>query len=135
MFKKDNKYSKEIISSACLLFSIAYSDEKWEKNEIECIKEILIDFFNLENTEIDNIIKISLDKLEHSTDLYEFSKDLNSSFTYQDKIDFICCAFEVSNSDKNMHYLEEFFIKKIANTLNVNHNDLIEAKNIIKKQL
>ena len=41
--------------------------------------------------EIDNIIKISLDKLEHSTDLYEFSKDLNSSFTYQDKIDFICC--------------------------------------------
>ena len=130
MFKKDNKYNKEIISSACLLFSIAYSDEKLEKNEIDCIKEILIDFFNIDNTEIENIIKISLDKLEHSTDLYEFSKDLNASFTYQDKIDFICCAFEVSNSDNNMHYLEEFFIKKIANTLNVNHNDLIEAKSI-----
>jgi len=135
MFKKDNKYSNEIISSTCLLLSIAHSDEKLEKNEIECIKEIIIDFFNVEKIDIDKIIDISLDKFKQSTDLFEFSKHLNSSFTYQDKIDFICCAFEVSISDGKIHYLEDFFIKRIANTLNVKHRDLIKAKKTIQSQL
>ena len=132
MYKIENKYSSEIISSTCLLLSIAQSDDSLEKNEIASIKEIISDFFNINLNKMDEIIDICLESLENSTDLYEFAKDLNTSFTYQDKVDFICCTFEVAFADGTLHYLEEFFIKKISNILNVEHKDLINAKKELK---
>ncbi len=132
MRKIETKYSPEIISSTCLLLSIAQSDDNLEKNEVDSIKEIISDFFNINLNKMDEIIDISLESLENSTDLYEFSKELNTSFTYQDKVDFICCTFEVAFADGTLHYLEEFFIKKISNILNVEHKDLIQAKKELK---
>ena len=132
MLKTENKYTPEIISSTCLLLSIAQSDDNLEKNEIDSIKEIISDFFNINLTKMDEIIDISLESLDNSTDLYEFAKELNTTFTYQDKVDFICCTFEVAFADGTLHYLEEFFIKKISNILNVEHKDLIKAKKELK---
>ena len=132
MLKTENKYSSEIISSTCLLLSIAQSDDNLEKNEIDSIKEIISDFFNINLNKMDEIIDISLESLKNSTDLYEFAKELNTSFTYQDRVDFICCTFEVAFADGTLHYLEEFFIKKISNILNVEHKDLINAKKELK---
>ena len=133
MYKIENKYSSEIISSTCLLLSIAQSDDSLEKNEIASIKEIISDFFNINLNKMDEIIDICLESLENSTDLYEFAKDLNTSFTYQDKVDFICCAFEVAYSDNNLHYFEEHFIKKISYILNVEHKDLVKSKTVMKE--
>ena len=132
MLKTENKYTPEIISSTCLLLSIAQSDDNLEKNEIDSIKEIISDFFNININKMDKIIDVSLENLENSTDLYEFAKELNTTFTYQDKVDFICCTFEVAFADGTLHYLEEFFIKKISNILNVEHKDLIKAKKELK---
>ncbi len=135
MLKKDNKYNSEVISTTCLLLSIAQSDNNLEKIEITNIKEIISDFFNINSNKMEEIIKISLKSLNDSTDLYEFARELNTSFSYQDKIDFICCTFEVAYADGKLHYLEEFFIKKIANCLNVEHQDLIIAKKELKSYL
>ena len=68
----------------------------------------------------------SYDWVEGNT-LYESS--------LQDKIDFICCTFEVAFSDGQLHYLEEHAIKKIATILNVNHKDIINSKKEIEKYL
>ena len=84
---------------------------------------------------MDDIINISLKYLNDSTDLYVFSKELNSSFNYQDKIDFIFCVFEVAYADKELHFMEQHLIKKIAGILNVEHQDLIKTKLEIKKYL
>ena len=129
--KKDNNYN-EIIAGTCLLLTIAKADEILEALEINSIKTIISDFFKLETKETELIFDQSIDNLNKSTDLYEFSKILNNTFSYQDKIDFICCAFEVAFSDGKLHYIEEHFIKKISNTLNVEHSDLIKAKQEIK---
>ena len=42
---------------------------------------------------------------------------------YEDKIDFICCAFEVAYTDEDLHYFEEHLIKTISNMLNIKHKD------------
>ena len=132
----NNKNHKpEVLAATCLLLSIGKSDEVLETSEIDSIKEIICDFFNVINDDVDEIINIGKKSLEKSTDLFEYSKILNNIFTYQDKVDFICCAFEVAFSDGDLHYLEEHFIKKIATILNVEHHDLINSKIEIKKYL
>ena len=125
----------EIISATCLLLSIAHSDDYFEEKEKAIIKEIIIDFFNLEKKKSNEIITESIEQYNNAIDLFEFGREINKTFNYQDKVDFICCAFEVAYSDEELHYLEEYGIKKIANILNVKQNDLIESKKEIKKYL
>lgn len=124
-----------IISASCLLLTVAKSDEKIDTKELNIIKEIIIDFFNTKYEDVEYIIEKSKKIIADSFDIFEFGRDLNEVFSYQDKIDFICCTFEVAYIDKELHYLEEYSIKKIASILNVKHTDLINSKNEIKKYL
>ena len=126
---------KNIISACCLLLAIANADETLDNKEIDNVKEIIIDFFNVEKSNIDNIISKSRESLNNSTDIFEFGRNLNNEFSYQDKIDFICCTFEVAFIDGELHYLEEHAIKKISTILNVKHADIIKAKKEIKNYL
>ena len=135
MFKTDKKYYSEIKSATCLLLSIGISDEKLDNGEIKIIKEIICDFFSIKSNNYDKIYNECLENLNDSTDIYKFSKVLNKTFSYDDKLDFIRCVFEVAYIDGKLHYLEEFFIKKIATTLNINHKDLINCKLQIKLNL
>ena len=134
MFNKEKNHITEI-SATCLLLGIAKSDDKLETSEINIVKEIIADFFQTDINEVEKIFIDSIEVLNNSTDFFEFSKTLNNIFSYQDKIDFICCAFEVAFSDGELHYIEEHFIKKIANSLNVEHKDLIKSKIEIKNYL
>lgn len=126
---------KNIISACCLLLTVANADGILEKKEITNVKEIIMDFFNVKKENIDSIILESKGLINKSTDIFEFGRNLNYSFSYQDKIDFICCTFEVAFIDGKLHYLEEHSIKKISTILNVKHADIIKAKKEIKKYL
>ncbi|MAX30145.1 MAG: hypothetical protein CMG14_04505 [Candidatus Marinimicrobia bacterium] len=131
---KSNNNS-EIIAATKILLSISNVDGNIDKNERNIINVILHDFFEIS---IDNANKITTNALiefNKYSDIYDDSKTLNKVFSYQDKIDFICCCFEVAISDKNLHYLENHFIKKIAYTLNIDSEDLINAKKEISSYL
>ena len=132
MNKKHNSDIEIINASTALLLAVSNADNYIDKNEINIIKDIIIDFFSVKSLNIDNVIQENIKILEASTDFYEFGKILNENFTYQDKIDFICCTYEVAFIDNKMHYLEDHIIKKISYILNVEHGDLIKAKNEIK---
>lgn len=117
-----------------MLLSIAKADDNLDNKEIESIKDIIKDFFQLSNdSKIDKLVDIAQNKLNESTDIFEFGRALNNNWSYEDKVDFICCTFEVGYSDGDLHYFEEHIIKKIATILNVNHQDLIQSKSDMKK--
>ena len=124
----------EIISATAMLLSVAKADEVIENHEIESIHSIVSDFFQINSKEeVDSFINIAREKLDGAIDIFEFGKALNKNWTYQDKIDFICCMFEVGFSDGELYYLEEHMIKKVSTILNVNHSDLIESKIEMKR--
>ena len=79
--------NKEVLSASCLLLSIDKADGIINNNEINITKDIISDFFNIDTEQTNSIIKLALDKLNNSTDIFEFSKEVNNNFTYQDKID------------------------------------------------
>ena len=126
--------NEEMISSSAMLISVAKADDILDNDELQSITDILMDFFQLSSeNEVQKIIEKAKKKLEESTDIFEFGRTLNKYWSYQDKVDFICCAFEVGYSDGDLHYFEEHIIKKIATILNVNHQDLIESRIEMKK--
>ena len=131
---KSNNNS-EIIAATKILLSISNADGNIDKNEKNIINVIIHDFFEISIENARKITTNTLIEFDKSSDIYEDSKVLNRVFTYQDKIDFICCCFEVALADKNLHYLESHFIKKIAYILKIDSEDLINAKKEISNYL
>ena len=116
------------LSAACLLLSIAEADEILEKQELDTIQDILKDFFSVTDNDAQALIHDAQVKMKNATGLFEFGQHLNSVFDHADRLDFISCVFEVAYSDGNLHYLEHHTVKKIANILNVDREDILIAK-------
>ena len=132
----DNKEHINIKNATTiLLFSIANADNTIEKEEISSIKDIVQDFFSIDSKETYSIIEDSIVEFKKSTSFFKYAQILNETFTYQDKIDFICCVFEVAYADNELHFREQHLIKQIAGVLNIENSDLIKAKLEIKKYL
>ena len=122
-------------AATILLFSIANADNNIEKEEIQTIKEIIQDFFSIESDEIYSIVEDSILDFKKSTSFFKYGQILNKHFTYQDKLDFIFCVFEVAYSDNELHFKEQHLIKQISDILNIERQDLIKTKLEIKKYL
>ena len=124
---------KTILYASCLMLDIAKADNKITNGEINIIKEILIDFFNISNKYALKIINKSYQELDKSIDIFKYANFLNNDLQYEDKLDLIKCIFEVGHSDGELHYLELHYIKTISNLLNIEKIDVIKAKLETKK--
>ena len=83
-------------AATILLFSIANADNNIEKQEIQTIKEIIQDFFSIKSEETYSIVQESILDFKDSTSFFKYGQILNENFSYQDKLDFIFCVFEVA---------------------------------------
>ena len=131
----ESNNNSEIIAATKILLSISNADGNIDKNEKNIINVILHDFFEISIDDASKITTNTLIDFNRSSDIYDDSKVLNKAFSYQDKIDFICCCFEVALADKNLHYLENHFIKKIAYILKIDNEDLINTRKEIQNYL
>ena len=132
----DDKLHINIKNAATiLLYSVAKADHNIEKEEIQSIREIIEEFFSISIEESYSIMENSIKELKKSTSFFKYGQILNENFSYQDKLDFICCVFEVAYSDNDLHFKEQHLIKQIAGILNIEHKDLIKSKLEIKKYL
>jgi len=125
---KTTKNHQIQLAAISLLLKIAKCDEKIDSNEINVIKNIISDFFQISINNASSLIEEGLENLDKSIDLFHFGRIINDSFNKQDKIDFITCIYEVAYADGKLHYLEDHAIKNIANILHLEKHDLINSK-------
>ena len=123
------------LSAACLLLSVAEADEILEKQEMDTIQDILKDFFSIADNDAYKLIQEAQDKMKDATGLFVFGQHLNTVFDHTDRLDFISCVFEVAYADGDLHYLEHHTVKKIANILNVNREDILASKSEMENYL
>jgi len=123
------------LSATCLLLSVAEADEILEKQELDTIQDILKDFFSITDNDAYKLIQEAQDKMKNATGLFVFGQHLNTVFDHSDRLDFISCIFEVAYADGDLHYLEHHTVKKIANILNVNREDILASKSEMENYL
>ena len=123
------------LSAACLLLSVAEADEILEKQELDTIQDILKDFFSIADNDAYKLIQDAQNKMKNATGLFVFGQHLNTVFDHTDRLDFISCVFEVAYADGDLHYLEHHTVKKIANILNVNREDILASKSEMENYL
>ena len=135
MTKIDNNEYKTQLYTASLMLMIASADNKIDDAEIKAIEEILIKNFHIDKKSCEKLIKESYRVIDEATDIYQIGSFINKQFSQKQKREFISSIFQIAYSDKDLHFMERHLIKKIANILNINRDEILDIKNKVIKDL
>lgn len=116
------------LASAALLFELLTTDRNIDEREITVFKSILTDSFNLNTSELEEIVKLAEEEARQAVSLYEFTSLINETYVYDDKLALIENMWRLALADEHLDKYEEQLIRKTADLIYVSHSDFIKTK-------
>lgn len=116
------------LASAALMIEISMADDHIHDDERRVIEQLLAKCFDLQKEEIDNLITLAEEEVDHAVSLHEFTRLLNESFSMPEKIKVIENLWHVAYADTVLDKYEEYYIRKVADLLYISHSDYIKTK-------
>ena len=131
----DSKKSEQELTYASLLIEVINSDNKFDDRERGKLLEILSSKLDIQKEELDNFTELAQKKSEDSTSLYEFTREINDQYEYEEKVSLITDLWGIAYSDGKLDKYEDYVIRKIADLIYVSHTDFIKSKLKVKNAI
>ena len=131
----DSKKSEQELAYASLLIEVINSDNKFDDRERDKLLEILSSKLDIHKEELDNFTELAQKKSEDSTSLYEFTREINDQYEYEEKVSLITDLWGIAYSDGKLDKYEDYVIRKIADLIYVSHADFIKSKIKVKNAI
>ena len=131
----DSKKSELELTYASLLIEVINSDNKFDDRERDKLLEILSSKLDIHKEELDNFTELAQKKSEDSTSLYEFTREINDQYEYEEKVSLITDLWGIAYSDGKLDKYEDYVIRKIADLIYVSHADFIKSKLKVKNAI
>ena len=87
---------------------------------------------HLSDEAAEGLMEIAHRKREESTDLWQFTHLINQNYPREKKKKIVEAAWQIIYSDKKLNQYEDHLVHKLAKLLQLDHDELIEAKLKIK---
>ena len=118
------------ISKACssLLIEVALSDKDFDEEEITSMKEILKTTHGISDEAINELVSNAKQTVDESTSLYNYTREVNNNFSYDDKLLLLQSLWDIAYADGNVDKYEEHLIRKISDLIYISHSDFIQVK-------
>ena len=120
--------NKAILAICILMIEVSRSDDKFDDLEKDKILSILKSKYNLNETQLETIMKIANQKNEDMISLYEWTTIINSTYQYDERVKILRSLWEVAHADDVIDKYEDYTIRKIADLIYVKHSDFIKTK-------
>ena len=128
----DNK--KLQVATCALLIEMAKADNEFTDDERKKVIKVMQKTFNLEKKYVDELIELSEENVRNSISIYEFTTTINENFSKDEKFELLKNLWRLIYIDETLNMHEDHLIKKIGNTLNMEHRDVIGAKLMVKEE-
>jgi uncharacterized tellurite resistance protein B-like protein len=116
------------IATCVILLEMAGADSVFSQSERNKIRELLQNSIKLPPDEIEGILSIAEREREESVDLWAYTNLINEHFAAADKRRLVEMVWELAYADGRLDQNEDYLMHKLANLLNLKHEDLIAAK-------
>ena len=113
---------------AALLIEVMRADSKLDHNEQHTLTVTLKKYFNLTESEVDELTTNAVGSLDGAIDYFQFSKQINDHCSAAQRIEIIELLWRLAYADGEIDPQEEYVIRKVAGLLYVAHTDFIAAK-------
>jgi len=116
------------LTCIALLIELAKVDQSIDERELNIIRDVANQKFDIANDKIDEIIELAKEESEQSTSLYQFTDLVNTSYSDAMKYQLILSMWKVAFADGEIDKYEEHLIRKISDLIYVPHVKFMEAK-------
>ena len=117
-----------ILAICILMIEVSRSDDNYDDVEKEKILSILKSKYELDETQLEIIMKIANQKNEDMISLYEWTTIINNTYQYDERVKILKSLWEVAHADNVIDKYEDYTIRKIADLIYVKHSDFIKTK-------
>ena len=121
------------LAAAALMVEVMVIDRKISGKELSAIKKIFEHQFDLQENEIDQLLKLAKEEVDEATSLYQFTRLINDQFDAEKKKDLIENLWQIAFADEVLDKHEEAIIRRLAELIYVPHADFIKTKQKAKK--
>ena len=125
---KQNDQDELQIATAVLFLELAYADFNFTVEEEKQLTNSLQNFFNLDKSEIEELISVAKEKRQQRTDIWLFTNKVKEQYSRSDKIKILEMLWQLVYADGHMDKYEDALIRKINNLLGLTHGEMIQAK-------
>lgn len=128
----NNETKKETLTSemacAVLLCEVMRADHEFAEQEQIQLRKLLSTRFNLNVTEIEELIAQALKNSDESNDLYFYTSLINKNFNVTEKQNLVSMLWQLAKADGNISAIESHVIRRIADLLHLRHSEYIATK-------
>ena len=125
--KKDEQNTVQL-AAAILLLEVSRADFEISEQEKAVIKDVLMQQFELTESESLNILNYGLQEHEEYTSSHPFISLINEELDIDAKRKLLTGLWHVAYADSVLDKYEEYHIRKIADWLYLSHADFIRIK-------
>ena len=130
--QEQDEFERIQIATCIILLEVAKSDDEFSSIEKTTLTAILKKKFKLSAEAAEELIDMADRKREKSIDLWEFTHLVNNNYTKDEKRKVVEAVWQIIYADEKLDKYEDHFVHKLAMLLQLDHDDLIEAKLKIK---
>lgn len=116
------------LACAALLVEVMNSDHELDEREHQEFMAVLQQSYNIEESDLEELVQLAKDEAFEATSLYEFTKLINDNYEYQQKVALIENMWRIAFSDERLDKYEDHLIRKVSELIYVSHSDFIKTK-------
>tara|TARA_B110000037_G_scaffold179991_1_gene206434 strand:- start:346 stop:801 length:456 start_codon:yes stop_codon:yes gene_type:complete len=120
--------SRVDLTCAALLVEVMNSDHELDEREHQEFMAVLQQSYNIAESDLEELTQLAKDEAFEATSLYEFTKLINDSYDYEQKVGLIENMWRIAFSDKRLDKYEDHLIRKVSELIYVSHSDFIKTK-------
>lgn len=124
----DSVVSRIDLACAALLVEVMNSDHELDEREQQEFMAVLQQSYNIAESDLAELTQLAKDEAFEATSLYEFTKLINDSYDYEQKVGLIENMWRIAFSDKRLDKYEDHLIRKVSELIYVSHSDFIKTK-------
>lgn len=125
---EDAAVKTEQLAAAALLVEVMVIDGNLDEQELASISQTLCQILALSSEQVDELIRLSRDEVAEATSLYQFTREINTHFDAEQKMNLLTAMWRVAFADGYLDKHEESIIRRVADLLHILHSDYIRCK-------
>ncbi len=116
------------LAAAVLLLEVAYSDGEFHQTERDLIGPLLLRHFSVSEDSLASLLELAEETRKGSSDLHQFTREINKSFTQEEKEQIIEAVWQLVYADGHLDCHEEALMRQLGTLIGLSHRQLIAAK-------
>jgi uncharacterized tellurite resistance protein B-like protein len=122
------RFTRVQVATCALLLEVAHSDGHYQEVEAQIVHDLLSGMFQLPADAMADLVALSRDHQQNSTDLFQFAREINAHFSVEEKLAIMEGVWRIIYADGTLDKFEDALARQLATLLRLSHREAIACK-------